>query len=167
MIVILAGVSGCGKTTIGELVAERLDWTFLDGDALHPAANVAKMASGQPLTDADRKPWLEAIGHWIDDQLAQNRPGIVACSALKRSYRAELLDDRSSVLMAFLLVDHEVAARRLTARHGHFFSASLLGSQFADLELPAADERRVISVPELATAQATANEIIARLGLGN
>src|SRR5579862_3289781 len=118
MIVIVAGVSGSGKTTVGELLAARLSWPFIDGDSLHPAANVAKMASGIPLTDADRMPWLRAIGTWIDGQLALDQPGIVACSALKRRYRDELLDHRPGVVIAFLLISASVAAARLAARHG-------------------------------------------------
>src|SRR6266705_4797413 len=104
MIVIVAGVSGSGKTTVGELLASRLSWPFTDGDSLHPKSNVAKMASGIPLTDADRMPWLRAIGAWIDGQSALGLPGIVACSALRRRYRAELLDGRADVSMAFLLI---------------------------------------------------------------
>jgi gluconokinase len=165
MIVIVAGVSGSGKTTVGELLATRLRWPFVDGDTLHPAANVAKMASGVPLTDADRAPWLRAIGAWIDDQVAAGRPGLVACSALKRSYRAELLAGRPAVRMAFLLIDREVAARRLAARHGHFFAAGLLGSQFADLEPPSPDETNVVPIPVAGRPSDTADEIISHLGL--
>ncbi len=134
MIVIVAGVSGSGKTTVGSLLASELGWPYTDGDSLHPPANVAKMASGQPLTDADRAPWLAAVGSWVDGQIARGASGIVACSALKRQYRRTLLDQRPGAVVAFLLIDYEVAASRLAARRGHFFDPELLGSQFADLE---------------------------------
>jgi len=167
MIVIVAGVSGSGKTTVGELLASRLGWHFIDGDALHPKANVAKMASGIPLTDADRRPWLRAIEAWIDGQLAMGLPGIVACSALKRRYRAELLDGRPEVSMAFLLIGAPVVAARLAARHGHFFDAHLLGSQFAALEQPGPGEDRVMPIPVIATASPAdlVDGVISRLGL--
>jgi gluconokinase len=167
MIVIVAGVSGSGKTTVGEMLASRLSWHFIDGDSLHPKANVARMASGVALTDADRMPWLRAIGAWIDGQLTMGLPGIVACSALKRRYRSELLDTRPEVSMAFLLIDAAVAAGRLAARHGHFFDADLLSSQFADLEQPGAGEDRVMPVPVTADVRPAelTEEIICRLGL--
>jgi len=167
MIVIVAGVSGSGKTTVGELLAARLSWPFIDGDSLHPKANVAKMARGIPLTDADRMPWLRAIGAWIDGQLVLGQPGIVACSALKRNYRDELLDHRPDVVIAFLLISASVVTDRLAARHGHFFDADLLGSQFAALEQPGPREDRVLPVPVTATASPAdlADLIIAKLGL--
>jgi gluconokinase len=165
MIVIVAGVSGCGKTTVGGLLAARLGWPFVDGDSLHPRSNLAKMASGVPLTDEDRMPWLAAIAQWIDAQLAGHRPGVVACSALKRRYRAVLLDGRPSVLMAFLLIDHDVAARRMAARQGHFFSADLLGSQLTVLEPPSPEESQVVPVPVLDQPGDTADEIVRRLHL--
>jgi|HubBroStandDraft_1064217.scaffolds.fasta_scaffold01543_8 gluconokinase len=162
---IVAGVSGSGKTTVGELLAAWLGWRFEDGDSLHPASNIAKMASGQPLTDEDRAPWLRRVGEWIDAQEASGQPAIVACSALKRRYRSRLLDDRPEVLMVFLEVGYEVVARRLAARRGHFFNPELLSSQFADLEQPAPDEARVLRVPELDQPEDTADEIIRRLGV--
>jgi gluconokinase len=165
MTVIVAGVSGSGKTTVGEVLAGRLGWEFADGDSLHPAANIAKMASGVPLTDADRGPWLRAIGDWIDARQAQGQRTIVACSALKRQYRAGLLADRPWAAIAFLLVDFEVTKRRLAARHGHFFDADLLASQFAVLEPPAPDESRVIAVPVLAGPDESAGQIIRELDL--
>jgi gluconokinase len=167
MIVIVAGVSGSGKTTVGELLATRIRWPFVDGDSLHPPANVAKMATGTPLTDADRMPWLRAIGAWIDGQLVLGQPGIVACSALKRRYRDELLNHRPEVVIAFLLISAAVATDRLAARHGHFFDADLLGSQFATLEQPGPAEDRVVPIPVTATASPAdlADQIIAKLRL--
>jgi gluconokinase len=167
MIVIVAGVSGSGKTTVGKLLATRLNWSFIDGDSLHPPANVAKMAGGVPLTDADRMPWLRAIGAWIDGQLVLGLPGIVACSALKRQYRDELLDHRPDVVIAFLLISASVATDRLAARHGHFFDAELLGSQFTTLEQPGPREDRVVPIPVTATASPAdlVDQIIAKLGL--
>lgn len=136
MIVVLTGVSGSGKTTVGALLAGRLGWVFEDGDALHPAANVAKMRAGHPLTDQDRKPWLAAIGRWMDERIAAGQSAVVACSALKRAYRDTLRAGRPGLLLVFLAISHESAAARLTARHGHFFPARLLDSQFRDLQPP-------------------------------
>jgi gluconokinase len=135
MIVVVAGVSGSGKSTVGALLAGRLGWAFADGDSFHPAANVAKMAAGTPLTDEDRWPWLNAIGAWMDERTAAGEPGVVACSALKRAYRTVLLDGRSARLV-FLDVPHDLEVDRLAARRGHFFPATLAGSQFHDLEVP-------------------------------
>lgn len=146
MILIVAGTSGSGKTTVAALLAGRLGWPFTDGDWLHPQANIAKMASGVPLTDADRLPWLGAIGAWMDEQDAAGQSAVLACSALKRRYRDLLLGGRPSARMAFLLVGKEEVARRLSARHGHFFAPGLLDSQFADLEKPGPQERQVLLV---------------------
>ncbi|MGH3177662.1 MAG: gluconokinase [Streptosporangiaceae bacterium] len=162
MIVIVAGVSGSGKTTVGALLAGRLGWRFADGDDLHPAANVAKMRAGIPLTDTDRWPWLRAIAAWIDERVARDEDAVVACSALKRSYRDLLLDGRPAARMVFLAPDREVLASRLASRHGHFFPGQLLSSQFDALEPPAPDERVLIVIPADDPA-ATVDSIIALL----
>ena len=138
-VVVVMGVSGSGKTTIGRALATRLAVPFEDGDDLHPAANVAKMAAGHPLDDADRAPWLAEVGAWIDRHSATG--GVVACSALKRRYRAELL--RPFVRFLYLDVPGEELRRRLRARTGHFMSVALLDSQLADLEPPGPDEPAV------------------------
>ena len=109
------------KATIGALLARRLGWQFADADDFHPAANVAKMRAGIPLTDEDRWPWLRAIAAWMDERIAGNDPAVITCSALKRSYRDLLLDGRPHARMVFLAPDREELARRLAARHGHFF----------------------------------------------
>jgi gluconokinase len=147
MIVIVAGVSGSGKTTIGALLAGRLAWHFADADAFHTAANIAKMRAGIPLTDADRWPWLHAIGAWMDERIAAGESAVVTCSALKRAYREVLLDGRPQARMIFLAVSQEEADRRLAARHGHFFPERLVGSQFEALEPPSPQESRVTVVP--------------------
>ena len=147
MILIVAGVSGSGKTTVGALLAGRLGWRFADADAFHPAANIAKMQAGIPLTDADRRPWLRAVTAWMDERIARGEPAVVTCSALKRAYREALLDGRPQARMIFLSIDHEEAARRLAGRHGHFFPPGLLNSQFAALELPQPGEAGVTVVP--------------------
>jgi gluconokinase len=141
MILIVAGVAGCGKTTVGELIAARLGWTFAEGDDFHPESNVAKMKSGLPLTDEDRWPWLAAIGAWIDTCLRTGQSAVVACSALKRSYREALLTGRDQVVMAFLSVSWADDEERVLARKGHFFAEPLLGSQFEILEVPEAEDR--------------------------
>ncbi|MBV8935518.1 MAG: gluconokinase [Alphaproteobacteria bacterium] len=141
MIIIVAGVSGSGKTTVGAMLAGRLHWRFADGDDFHPAANIEKMRSGIPLTDADRWPWLRTIAAWMDERITRDEPAVVTCSALKRSYRDILLDGRPEARLVFLMLDREVLARRLAARHGHFFRAELLSSQLDILELPQPDEQ--------------------------
>ena len=162
MIVIVAGVSGSGKSTVGALLAGRLGWRFADADDFHPAANVAKMRARIPLTDADRWPWLRAIGAWMDERIAGHESAVVTCSALKRSYRDLLLDGRPQAQMVFLAPDREVLARRLAARHGHFFPEQLLGSQFTALELPQPEER-VLTVIPADEPDATVASIIALL----
>ena len=166
MIVIVGGVSGSGKTTVGEMLARRLDWPFADADAFHPAANVAKMHAGIPLTDDDRWPWLRAIAAWMDERIARGEDAVVACSALKRSYRDLLLDGRPQARMVFLTPDRDVLARRLAARHGHFFPEQLLGTQFVDMEPPEPDERVLTMVPA-GDPQATVEEIIALVWQGH
>ena len=146
MILIVAGVSGSGKTTVGALLAGRLGWHFADADAFHTAAAIAKMRAGIPLTDEDRWPWLRTLGAWMDERIAHGESAVMTCSALKRAYRDLLLDGRPEARMIFLSVSREELARRLTARHGHFFPEQLLGSQFDALEPPSADEPRVTVV---------------------
>jgi gluconokinase len=143
MIVVVAGVAGCGKTTVGQLLAERLGWLFTDGDTLHPAANIAKMRAGVPLTDSDREPWLAAMGSWMDEVHASGQSAVLACSALRRRYRAELVGERDYAVMVFLTITRERCEIRLHDRHGHFFREALLESQFAVLEPPDPSEQRV------------------------
>ena len=138
------GVSGVGKTTIAEALAERLGWTFKEGDDLHPAANIAKMKAGHPLTDADREPWLDAIAAWIDARLADGESGVITCSALKRAYRDRLDRGRPRVRFVFVQLSEAAVAKRIGARKGHFMPPSLLASQFADLEPPAPDEPVIV-----------------------
>ena len=147
MILIVAGVSGSGKTTVGALLAGRLGWQFADADTFHPPANITKMAAGIPLTDADRGPWLHAITAWMDEPIARGESAVVTCSALKRAYRDTLLGGRPQARMIFLSVDREEAARRLAARHGHFFGSGLLSTQFDALEPPQPGEPGVTVVP--------------------
>ena len=132
------GVSGSGKSTIAALLADRLGWDFAEGDSFHPAANVEKMSAGVPLTDADRRPWLDAIAEWIDRELEAGRDGVVTCSALKRSYRDRLR--RPGVRFVFLDPSRDELERRLAGRAGHYMPASLLDSQLTALEPPTPDE---------------------------
>ncbi len=134
------GVSGSGKSTVAKPLAERLDFPFLEGDSLHPAANIEKMSHGVPLTDADRAPWLAAIGRWIDERAAEGEGGVVACSALRRAYRDELRHGRPQVRIVFLNGSEALIAERLEHREGHFMPPRLLDSQFATLETPTPDE---------------------------
>jgi carbohydrate kinase (thermoresistant glucokinase family) len=165
VVLVLMGVSGCGKTTVAELLADRLGWPFQEGDALHPPANVEKMAAGHPLTDEDRWPWLDLVAAWIGQQLDSGRSGIVTCSALRRVYRERLDRRGSGVLFVYLAGDYDLIAARIAARHGHYMPPSLLESQFSTLEEPVADEP-AIRVDIAGTPRATADRIIERLGFG-
>jgi carbohydrate kinase (thermoresistant glucokinase family) len=164
MIVVVAGVSGSGKSTVGALLAGRLGWPFTDADALHPAANIAKMRAGHPLSDADRRPWLAAVAARMDEYAAAGESAVLACSALKQSYREELLAGRPGARMVFLHASRDMLEARLRARHGHFFPAALLDSQFADLESPQPAERILVLESTLPPDQAV-DEIIGRLHL--
>ena len=137
------GVSGSGKSTVGEALAARLGWRFEDGDRFHPASNVAKMSAGQPLTDDDRRPWLQAIGDEIDRVCEAGQRLVVACSALKRAYREILLHGRSDVRIVFLDGSEALIASRLAERKGHFMPPGLLASQFQTLEPPGLNERPI------------------------
>jgi gluconokinase len=165
VIVVVAGVSGSGKSTVGALLASRLHWEFMDGDSLHSAANVAKMHAGVPLTDADRKPWLRAVEDWIDQRRPAGVSAVLACSALHRAYREELLAGRPEVRLVFLMVSPAVAAARLAARHGHFFPAGLLDSQFRELQPPGPDEPVLVLDAGRPPSELVA-DIIASLQLG-
>jgi gluconokinase len=155
------GVAGTGKTTIGSLLAARLGWTYAEADDFHPPGNVAKMTAGEPLTDADRRPWLAAIGRWIDERAVAGTPGVVSCSGLRRGYRDQLRDGRPQVRLVFLEGSRELIASRLAARHGHFMRAEMLDSQFDALEPPQPDEH-VIRVSIDATPEQIVEEIVRR-----
>jgi len=140
----MMGVSGSGKTTAAVMLAAREGWQMLEGDSLHPPANVEKMRHGIPLTDEDRWPWLQAIAAEIDRWRAAGISGVVACSALKRSYRDLLIDGRPDVVLVYLQGSHELIANRLAARMGHYMPPTLLDSQFATLEEPGPDEHPIV-----------------------
>ncbi|MBF6050677.1 gluconokinase [Streptomyces eurocidicus] len=140
-VVAVMGVSGTGKTTIGPLVAAALGVPYAEGDDFHPAANIAKMSSGTPLDDADRAPWLDAIGAWAHGRAGLG--GVVSCSALKRAYRDRLRAAAPGIVFLHLTGDRELIAERMAARKGHFMTGRLLDSQFATLEPLDADEAGV------------------------
>jgi len=137
MIVILMGVAGSGKTTVGERLAKELGWQFYDGDQFHPPANIAKMRRGEPLDDADRAGWLMASRNLIDTLIATGKSGVIACSALKQVYREQLLANDRIVKFVYLKGNFEAIYRRMATRQGHYFKPELLASQFAALEEPA------------------------------
>ena len=148
MVVVIWGVAGAGKTTIGELLARELSWKFLEGDDLHPQANINKMRSGKPLTDKDRQPWLETLRDLIKRSLAAKENAVLACSALKKKYRA-LLRVNADVKFVFLRASRERIAEQLKHRRGHFFDPKLLESQLADLEEPeSADDSITVELSE-------------------
>jgi carbohydrate kinase (thermoresistant glucokinase family) len=164
VVLVLMGVSGCGKTTVAEIIAQRLRWPFEEGDALHPPENVAKMHAGHPLDDADRAPWLARVADWVDTRLDAGESGVITCSALKRKYR-ELIDRRGrEIEFVYLHGSRELIASRLAGRQGHFMPSSLLDTQFATLEEPGPDEP-AIRVEIGDAPEAIAAEIIDALGL--
>lgn len=134
------GVTGCGKTAVGSALAKALKATFIEGDSLHPAENVAKMASGTPLTDADRAGWLDTIGRSVAEEIAAGRRVVATCSSLKRIYRDRLRSFAPDIVFVHLVLSRDESWRRVSNRPGHFMPASLVDSQFATLEPPHADE---------------------------
>lgn len=159
-ILVVMGVAGVGKTTIGRLLAERLGWTFLDADDFHPPANVAKMQNGTPLTDADREGWLERLNALIGSQLKSGERTVLACSALKATYRSKLTNDHEGVVFVYLRAPRILVEDRLSSRTGHFFDAGLLASQFAALEEPA----DAIVVDAAAPADVIVDEVMELVG---
>lgn len=143
MIVVVMGVSGVGKTTIGRSLAEKLNAAFLEGDKFHPPANVEKMRTGTPLTDADREPWLRALAAEAERWAARGENAVIACSALKRRYRA-ILTERVAMRFVHLTGEPALIKARLDARVGHYMPPSLLPSQLATLEAPGADEGAIV-----------------------
>jgi gluconokinase len=162
---VVMGVSGSGKSTIADKLAERLNWSYEDGDEFHPASNVAKMNSGQPLTDEDRWPWLQGIADEIDRVCKAGEHAVIACSALKRVYRDVLVRGRHDVRIIFLRGTQELIASRLNLRKGHFMPPDLLASQFKTLEPPGTDENPV-TVSIDASVDAIVDDIVRQLGLG-
>lgn len=144
--IIVMGVSGSGKTTVGEAVARRINAKFIDGDDLHPRANIQKMGSGHPLNDEDRMPWLERLSDAAYSLHHKSETGIIVCSALKRRYRDRLREGNPEMVFLYLKGSFEVIIERLKARSGHFMPTDLLKSQFEALEEPGSEEPDVISV---------------------
>lgn len=163
MIAIIFGVSGAGKTTVGKLLARETGWRFIEADDFHPAANIKKMRSGHPLTDKDRWPWLDCLRKQIEQSLAAGENAVLACSTLKRAYR-DRLRVGDEVKFVFLCGDYALVEKQLRSRHGHFMNATLLQSQFNDLEEPQPDEN-VLTIQLGRTPQEIVEEIKRNLNL--
>jgi gluconokinase len=157
--IVVMGVSGAGKSTVGKLIAAQLGCPFRDADSFHPQANIEKMSRGEPLTDEDRWPWLQAIAAWIAEHRAAGTTCVVTCSALKRVYRDIVTNKQSpDVRLVYLTGEFDLIAARLAARKGHFMPPALLKSQFDALEEPAADEHAIA-----VSIDATPEEIAGRV----
>jgi gluconokinase len=163
VIVIIFGVSGAGKTTVGKLLARELGWRFVEADDFHPPANIKKMRSGHPLTDKDRWPWLERLRQQIERSLSVGENAVLACSALKRAYRDRLRLGNEEKFV-FLRGDYALVEKQLRSRHGHFMNAALLKSQFNDLEKPQPDEN-VLTIELGRTPEKIVERIEAKLNL--
>jgi gluconokinase len=161
---VVGGVSGVGKSTVAREIARSLGWLFAEGDDFHPPANIAKMHAGQPLDDADRAPWLDALAAWIGGCEALRQSAVLTCSALHRRYRDRLRDGHPSVLFCQLTAPEEVLEDRVEHRHGHFMPASLLDSQLEELDPLAADEPGAVVVAQ-GSPQQVAEAVLAALGL--
>lgn len=153
------GVAGSGKTTVGELLARQLGWSFYDADAFHPPENIEKMANGIPLNDLDRAPWLAALHALISTSLRENRPAVLACSALKESYRQRLLEDNDGVRVVYLKGSYDLLWSRLSHRKDHYMKPQMLQSQFESLEEPENALTMDVSMP----VNALVNEILKQL----
>jgi len=160
--IVVMGVSGSGKSTVAALAAVMLGYEFQEGDLLHPPENIEKMRGGAPLTDADRRLWLERVAAKIDSWRVEGKGGVISCSALKRSYRDVIIGARQDVSLVYLKGSYDLIHARLAARHEHFMPAALLDSQFAILEEPAPDEHPIVVGVE-GTPTAIAAEIVKRL----
>lgn len=160
MIIILMGVSGAGKSTVGKLLAEQVGFVYCDADDFHTDTNKRKMAAGVPLNDADRLPWLSAVRGFMDDSAARGRDVVLSCSALKARYRKALITDKATVVFVYLKGDHALIEHRLSARANHFVGTELLSSQFETLEEP--DDKEAMVVDVARTPQAIIDEIRAR-----
>lgn len=136
MIIVIMGVSGCGKTTVGRLLAEDLGWSFYEGDDFHPPENVAKMRKGVALNDTDRRPWLERLQKLIVELNRRGESAVLTCSALKASYRRSLREADDGIAIVYLRGDYDLIRRRMKERRGHYMPVALLKSQFAELEAP-------------------------------
>jgi gluconokinase len=158
--IVVMGVAGCGKSTVAERVAEHLRWSFIEGDALHPAANVAKMRQGTPLDDADRLPWLEAIAQTIRQWRSEGRPGVIACSALRHTYREIIAGGCDDVCFVHLHGSRDLIAQRLATRRGHFMPVGLLDSQLATLEEPKVPPEQAIRLDIDAPPEQLAREVV-------
>ncbi len=161
-VLVVTGVSGSGKSTVASLLAERLGLPFADGDDFHDTQSIARMRAGHPLDDEARGPWLARIRAWIDRQLRMGEGGVVACSALKRSYRRALTGGRPDVRIVDLEGSRDLIGRRIAARRGHFMPSRLLDSQFAALEPPGPDEAIIVGIEDGPDAIVAA--VAARLG---
>ena len=136
IVIVLMGVSGSGKSTVGTALADILGWQFYEGDDFHSESNVKKMAQGIPLTDEDREPWLANLHDLIAEQIALEKPAIIACSALKQNYRDQLLEDNEGTMIVYLRGDYELIDQRMQKRQKHYMKADMLQSQFDALEEP-------------------------------
>ncbi len=159
--IVVMGVSGSGKTTVGKLLAQRLGWDFYDADSFHSPENIAKMAHGIPLTDADRAPWLAALRSLIQRCIAEKRPGVLACSALKDSYRDELTGGAADVRIVYLKGSYELIWSRIAARKGHYMKPDMLKSQFDTLQEPT--DALVVDIDH--TPEEIVDDILSRMQL--
>jgi gluconokinase len=163
---VVMGVSGSGKTTVAELLAKQLNWPFMEGDRLHPPANVEKMRQGIPLTDADRGPWLDRIGEELKSWAAEGKSGVLTCSALKHAYRDRIRSARPDVRFIYIKGSEALIEARVAARHHEYMPASLLRSQFDTLEEPTPDEQ-VVTVDAGGSADREVAAVIAALNLSS
>ncbi|MBU3023765.1 gluconokinase [Aestuariibacter sp. A3R04] len=154
------GVSGSGKSTVGEQLAKALHAVFIDGDDLHPPGNVAKMSAGEPLTDDDRRPWLERVSEEVRSLMQRHQCSVIVCSALKKQYRDIIRAKNEHLYFLFLDGPKHTILQRMAQRKGHFMKPNMLDSQFATLERPTSDETDVFTVPVSQSPEAIVNHVL-------